>query len=145
MVAANARLNSLEKLKKEHKQVMLDLQKLPMEISDALNKVEQLTEENKSLSLVLQDLTELKKNVHELRLEKRKLLEEKIALQESCEEVKKLLKEAHEKICDPCAEQHQEQEILDERLQHLLKQNELVTQQRDLAEKLQIHLSVTEK
>ncbi|XP_059129096.1 disks large homolog 5-like [Peromyscus eremicus] len=38
----------------------------------------------------------------------------------------------------------QEQENLEERLKDLLKQKELVTQQRDLAEKLQHHFSVSE-
>ncbi|OBS67244.1 hypothetical protein A6R68_04215, partial [Neotoma lepida] len=42
------RLNSPGLLKKEHKQVMWDLQKLRKEISDALNKVKQLIEENES-------------------------------------------------------------------------------------------------
>ncbi|XP_037064187.1 uncharacterized protein LOC119088483 [Peromyscus leucopus] len=42
------RLNSFWMLKKEHKQVMLDLQKMPMEISDGVNKVKQLIEENVS-------------------------------------------------------------------------------------------------
>ena len=42
------RLNSLEMRKKEHKQVMLDLQKWPMEISDALDKCKCLREENES-------------------------------------------------------------------------------------------------
>ncbi|CAH7125090.1 Gm3138 [Phodopus roborovskii] len=106
----NNRLRSLEMLKKEHKQVMLDLQKLPVEISDALNKCKRLTEENESYiylnSLVLQELTPLKTNVHVLRLENGKLLEEQIGLEESCEEVKKLFKEIHE-ISDPCVEQHQ--------------------------------------
>ncbi|XP_076400166.1 uncharacterized protein LOC143267151 [Peromyscus maniculatus bairdii] len=63
---------------------------------------------------------------------------------ETCEKLKKLLKEAHEKMCDPCAEQQQEQESLDEKLKGLLNQKELVTQQRDLAEKLQHHFSVYE-
>ncbi|ERE74491.1 bicaudal D-related protein 1 [Cricetulus griseus] len=92
----NNRLNSLEMLKKEHKQVMSDLQKLPIEISEALNKCKQLIEENESYvflnSLVLQDLTPLKKDTHVLRLENKKLLEEQIGLQESCEEVKKLFR-----------------------------------------------------
>lgn len=42
------RLNSLEMQEKEHKQVMLDLQKWPMEISDALDKCKRLREENES-------------------------------------------------------------------------------------------------
>ncbi|XP_059130022.1 uncharacterized protein LOC131919653 isoform X7 [Peromyscus eremicus] len=138
------RLNSFGMLKKEHKQVMLDLQKLPMEISDGVNKVKQLIEENVSYSQVLRDWTQRKESVHVLRLKNRQLWKEQIELHESCEELKRLLKEAHEMICDPSAEQHQEQESLDERLKDLLKQMELVTQQEDLAEKLQHHFSVSE-
>ena len=41
------RLNSLEMLKKEHKEVMLDLQKWPMDICYTLNKCKQLRKENK--------------------------------------------------------------------------------------------------
>ncbi|CAO2591009.1 Disks large homolog 5 [Lemmus lemmus] len=132
---------------KEHKQVMSDLQKWPMEISDALKKCKRLRKENKTYnylhSQILRELPELKNSIRVLRAKKRKLWEEHIALQESCEEVKKLLKEVREKICDPCAEKHQEQESLDERLKNLLKQ-EMVGQQRDLAEKLQHQISVPE-
>ncbi|XP_059108588.1 disks large homolog 5-like [Peromyscus eremicus] len=104
------RLNSFEMLKKEHKQVMLDLQKLPMEISDSVNKVKQLIEENVSYRYVPDLSWEWKESVHVLRLKNRQLWKEQIELQESCEELKKLLKEAHEIICDPSAEQQQVQE-----------------------------------
>ncbi|XP_040596938.1 uncharacterized protein LOC121138247 isoform X2 [Mesocricetus auratus] len=93
----------------------------------------------------LPDLTQLKNNVHALKLENEKLLEEQIALQETCEEVKKLLKEVQEKICDPCAEQHKEEESLDERPKNLMKQKQLITQHRDLAEKMEHPFSVLEK
>ncbi|KAM7321516.1 hypothetical protein ACRRTK_019608 [Alexandromys fortis] len=144
----NNRLNSLELREKEHKQMILDLQKWPMEISGALDKYKRLREENESYSflhsLVQRDLTELENNVHMLRVKKRKMWEEQIALQESCEEVKKLLKEVCEKISGPCAEQQQEQESLDDRLKNLGKQKELATQQRDLPEKLHNHVNVPE-
>ena len=42
------RLNSLEMRKKEHKLVVLELQKWPMEISDALDKCKRLREVNES-------------------------------------------------------------------------------------------------
>ncbi|CAH6779993.1 1700049E17Rik2 [Phodopus roborovskii] len=107
----NNRLNSFEMMRKDHERVMSDLQKLPLEISDSMNKCNQLIEENESYSylhsLILRDLTQVKKHVHVLRLEKRKLWEEQIALQGTCEEVKKLFKEVQEKICEPCAEEHQ--------------------------------------
>lgn len=40
------RLKSFEMMKKVHKQVMCDLQRFPLEISDNLNKCKQLIEEN---------------------------------------------------------------------------------------------------
>ncbi|XP_059129094.1 disks large homolog 5-like [Peromyscus eremicus] len=145
----NNRLNfELEMLEMEHKQVMSALQKLPMEISDALDKCKGLIEETEYFSYLhgrfLRECNPLKKSVRVLRIQNTQLWKEQIELQKTCEEVKKLLKEAHEKICDPCAEQQQEQENLEERLKDLLKQKELVTQQRDLAEKLQHHFSVSE-
>nr|XP_048285056.1 golgin subfamily A member 6-like protein 7 [Myodes glareolus] len=143
----NNRLNSLEMREKEHKQVMLDLQKWPMEISDTLHKCKRLRDENESYSylhsLVQRDLTELENNVHMLRVEKRKMWEEQIELQESCEEVKRLLKEIREKICDPCVVQQQEEESLD-RVKNLGKQKELITQERDLPEKPYNHVNISE-
>lgn len=56
---------------------------------------------------VLRDWTQLKKKVHVLRLKNGLLRKEKTELQETCEEAKRLLKEVHEKICGPCAEQQQ--------------------------------------
>ncbi|CAH6833784.1 Gm8257 [Phodopus roborovskii] len=104
----NNRLKSFEKMKKKHEQVMSDLQKMPQEISDSRNKCKQLmNENNKTYSylhrIVLPDLTQLKNNVHVLRLSNGKLLEEQMALQDTCEEVKKLCKEIQEKIFDPCS------------------------------------------
>ena len=46
------RLHSLEMLKKEHKFVTTDLQKLSMEISDVLSKCKWLIEEKESLRQV---------------------------------------------------------------------------------------------
>ncbi|XP_040596752.1 uncharacterized protein LOC121137936 isoform X2 [Mesocricetus auratus] len=145
----NNRMNyELEMLTMEHNQVMSDIQKLPMEISDALDKCNRLTEETESFSYchgqVLREWIQLKKNVHASRLKNRLLRKELIELQESCEEVKRLFKEIHGKICDPCAEQHQEEVNMDERLKSLLKQKELLTQQRDLTEKLQDHFNISE-
>ncbi|XP_050018303.1 uncharacterized protein [Alexandromys fortis] len=145
----NNRLNfEFEMLKMEHNQVVSDQLKLPREISKAVDKCNQLMEETESVGCrhgqVLRDRTQLKKKVHVLRLKNILLRKEKIELQETCEEAKRLLKEAHEKICGPCAEQQQEQESLEEGLKNVLKQKELVTQHGDLAEKLQHHLSVPE-
>ncbi|OBS56997.1 hypothetical protein A6R68_11878, partial [Neotoma lepida] len=119
------RLNfELEMLKIEHKQVMSDLQKLPMEISEAMDKCKHLMEETESIRL---------------------LWKEQIELQESCEKVKRFLKEFHEMICGPSAEQQQEQESQYERLKDALKLKEVVTLLgKDLAEKLQHPICVTQ-
>ncbi|EGW12576.1 Disks large-like 5 [Cricetulus griseus] len=114
------RLNfELEMLNMEHKQVMSDLQKLPMEISDALDKCKALSEKTKSFSYyhgqVLREWIQQKKNVHLSKLKNRLLRKEQIELQESCEEVKRLFKEIHERLFKeifkeifvPCAERHQ--------------------------------------
>ncbi|XP_076400867.1 disks large homolog 5-like isoform X1 [Peromyscus maniculatus bairdii] len=143
------RLNfETEMLEMEHKQVMLALQEMPLEMSEALDKCKGLIEETEYFSYlngqVLPECNQLKNNVHLLRHQNMLLWKEQIEEHETCEQLKKLLKEAHEKMCDPCAEQHQEQESLDEKLKGLLNQKELVTQQRDLAEKLQHHFSVYE-
>ncbi|XP_059129767.1 uncharacterized protein LOC131919520 isoform X2 [Peromyscus eremicus] len=108
----NNRLNfELEMLEMEHKQVMSALQKLPMEISDALDKCKGLIEETEYFSYLhgrfLRECNPLKKSVRVLRIQNIQLWKEQIELQKTCEEVKKLLKEAHEKICDPYAEQQQ--------------------------------------
>ncbi|XP_035308971.1 uncharacterized protein LOC113832552 [Cricetulus griseus] len=145
----NNRLNfELEMLAMEHNKVMSDVQKLPMEISDALDKCEGLIEETESFTYyhgkILRECIQLKKNVQVSRLKNRLLRKEQIELQESCEEVKRLFKEIHEKIGDPCAEQHQEEDNMDESLKNLLKQEEVVTQQRELAEKLQHQFNISE-
>ncbi|KAL6085093.1 hypothetical protein STEG23_015936 [Scotinomys teguina] len=138
-------MDSLELLKKEYKQVMSDLQKFPLEITDALNKCKQLAEENKSYNLELRDLTKRDRNVGESRLEDRKLWEEQTALQESCEEMKKLLRRPTRRSVTP-AEQHQEQESPGERWKDLLQQqNKSVTQQRDLSDKTHCHFYISEK
>ncbi|XP_076400694.1 disks large homolog 5-like [Peromyscus maniculatus bairdii] len=104
------RLNfELEMFKMEHNQMISELQKLPMEISDALDNCKGLIEETESISYlhdqVLRDWTQMKKNVHVLRLKNRLLWKEQIELQDSCEDLKSLLKEAHEMICEPSADQ----------------------------------------
>ncbi|XP_052570898.1 disks large homolog 5-like, partial [Peromyscus californicus insignis] len=94
----------LEMLNMEHKKVMVDLEKFPNEISEALNKCKELTEETVSYSILhsqlLSEWTHLKEKVSILREENRKLRGEQISLQESCEELRRLCGEAHEKIYD---------------------------------------------
>ncbi|CAH6777336.1 Spetex-2F [Phodopus roborovskii] len=99
----NNRLNfELEMLDMEHKKVMLDLQKFPKEISEALYKCEKLAEEAVSCSILhsrlLNEWTQLKEKVKTVREENRKLRKQQISLQESSEEMKMLCGEAHEKM-----------------------------------------------
>ncbi|XP_035307269.1 disks large homolog 5-like [Cricetulus griseus] len=106
----NNRLNfELEMLNMEHQKVMLDLQKLPKEINEALQKCKQLTEETVSCRIlhnqVLNEWTQLKEKVRVLREENRKLRREQISLQESSEEMKMLCGEAHEKIYELSAKE----------------------------------------
>ncbi|XP_037052777.1 disks large homolog 5-like isoform X5 [Peromyscus leucopus] len=108
----NNRLNfELEMLNMEHKKVMVDLEKFPNEISEALNKCKELTEETVSCSILhsqlLSEWTHLKEKVSILREENRKLRGEQISLQESCEEMRRLCGEAHEKIYDLWAKEKQ--------------------------------------
>ncbi|XP_059101668.1 disks large homolog 5-like isoform X2 [Peromyscus eremicus] len=108
----NNRLNfELEMLNMEHKKVMVDLEKFPKEISEALNKCKELTEETLSCSILhsqlLSEWTHLKEKVSILREENRKLRGEQISLQESCEELRRLCGEAHEKIYDLWAKEKQ--------------------------------------
>ncbi|XP_028717951.2 disks large homolog 5-like isoform X3 [Peromyscus leucopus] len=145
----NNRLNfELEMLNMEHKKVMVDLEKFPNEISEALNKCKELTEETVSCSILhsqlLSEWTHLKEKVSILREENRKLRGEQISLQESCEEMRRLCGEAHEKIYDLWAKEKQKQERLEERLQYLLKQRDLVTKHKVLAEKLQHYFTVSQ-
>ncbi|XP_076410426.1 disks large homolog 5-like isoform X3 [Peromyscus maniculatus bairdii] len=145
----NNRLNfELEMLNMEHKKVMVDLEKFPSEISEALNKCKELTEETVSCSILhsqlLSERTHLKEKVSILREKNRKLRGEQISLQESCEEMRRLCGEAHEKIYDLWAKEKQKQERLEERLQYLLKQRDLVTKHKVLAEKLQHYFTVSQ-
>ncbi|XP_059101592.1 disks large homolog 5-like isoform X2 [Peromyscus eremicus] len=79
-----------------------------------------------------------------LKEDNRKLQGEQILLQESCEEARRLCEEAQGKICDLWTKQQQEHQRLEENLQSLRKQKELLTQQRDLAVKLQHHFTVSQ-
>ncbi|XP_052608937.1 disks large homolog 5-like isoform X2 [Peromyscus californicus insignis] len=143
----NNRLNfELEMLNMEHKKVMVDLEKFPNEIREALNKCKELTEETVSYSILhsqlLSEWTHLKEKVSILREENRKLRGEQISLQESCEELRRLCGEAHEKIYDLWAKEKQER--LEDRLQYLLKQRDLVSKHKVLAEKLQHYFTVSQ-
>ncbi|XP_050999301.1 disks large homolog 5-like [Acomys russatus] len=141
----NNRLNfELAILNMEHQKVMLALQKLPKELREAWDKYKELAQETESCCRLLIEWTKLKHAVKSLRRENRKLQREQVLLQKSWEETKRLCEEAHEKICGPWAKQQQDQDGLEKRPQDPTKQKELVTQQKDLAEKMQHQLGVSE-
>ncbi|XP_060247682.1 disks large homolog 5-like [Meriones unguiculatus] len=143
------RVNSEFKiLKTQHQNVMSDLRTLPKELSGAFLRCKKLSEENKSCrichSRLLSEWTQLKHEVSILTKENRRLLRKQTLLQQCCEEGKRICEEARETINSPRAKQQQEQEGLEERLEDTTKQKELVTQQRDLAEKSQHHFNDSE-
>ncbi|XP_075831316.1 disks large homolog 5-like [Microtus pennsylvanicus] len=145
----NNRLNfELEMLNMEHKKVMLDLQKFPMEMREALKKCKELTEETVSYSILhnqlLSERTQLKKKVSMLREENQKLWREQISLQVACEKVKNLYEKTDEKFCELCDEGDKKQDILVERQQSLLKLRDLVTKYIEMAEKLQNPFAVSQ-
>ncbi|XP_057650032.1 disks large homolog 5-like [Chionomys nivalis] len=142
----NNRLNSeLEELKMDHQKEMSELEKFPKEINEASSKCKELTEKINSYrtlhSRLLGEWTQMKEKVGMLNEDKRKLQEEQIFLQESCEKTRRLCEEAQEKIYNLWTKQQQEQQRLEKHLHSLLKPKELVTQQKDSAVKLQHHFT----
>ncbi|XP_052608926.1 disks large homolog 5-like [Peromyscus californicus insignis] len=138
----------LEMLKTQHKKEMSDVKKFPKEICEVSYKCKELSEQTNSYrtlySQLLRERTQLKEKMSMLKEDNRKLQGEQILLQESCEEARRLCEEAHEKIYDLWTKQQQEHQRLKENLQSLRKQKELLTQQMDLAVKLQHHFTVSQ-
>ncbi|XP_042140535.1 disks large homolog 5-like isoform X2 [Peromyscus maniculatus bairdii] len=102
-----------------------------------------LGEEHVLQSRLLMDQSQIKKKLDMLRQEKNKLLEDWALLKHHLGESKVLNKD-QEETSDLQNQQQQEQQRMEERLQSLLKQRELVLQQKHLAIKLQYHLSVSQ-
>ncbi|CAO2600043.1 Disks large homolog 5 [Lemmus lemmus] len=143
------RLNSeLEELKMDHQKEMSDVKKFHKEISEGSYKRKELTEKINSYrtlhSRLLREWTQMKEKVGMLKEDKRKLKEEQIFLQKSCEEAKRLCDEAQEQIYDLWAKQQKGHQRLGKHLQSSLKQKELASEQKDLAVKLQHHFTVSQ-
>ncbi|XP_036032155.1 disks large homolog 5-like, partial [Onychomys torridus] len=136
-----------EHLKMEHQQVLSDLQNFENENMEVSQKLSELTKENVFLrdlqSRLLLEQRQQKKKVDLLRQEKENLQEEWLRLKKHLSELKVLCKD-QEETSDLENQQQQEQQRLEERLQSLLKQREMVTQQKHLAMKLQHHLTVSQ-
>ncbi|KAL6037602.1 hypothetical protein STEG23_028973, partial [Scotinomys teguina] len=102
------RLNfDLKMMSMEDKNVMLDAEILPEEISEAFNNCNNLTEEYVSCSQLLSECTQLKETVRILREENRKLRGEQTSLQESCEELRRQVREAKKEMYEFCKKKQQ--------------------------------------
>ncbi|XP_052588304.1 disks large homolog 5-like [Peromyscus californicus insignis] len=136
-----------EKLKMEHQQVMSALQKFENENLEASQKLSELTKGKVFLcdlqSRLLMEQSQLKKKLDMQRQEKENILEFWVMVKYHLGDLQVLSKD-QEEISDLQNQQQQEQQRMEERLQSLLKQKELVTQQKHLAIKLQHHLTVSQ-
>ncbi|XP_028630179.1 uncharacterized protein LOC114626830 [Grammomys surdaster] len=98
-------------LEMEHDQVMTNLKKIPQEISEALYKCKELTQENQLYCIrnfhLLTESLHMKNQVKILWNENRQLLREQIALEECSKETKRLCVEASMKIYDKYTKQQQ--------------------------------------
>ncbi|XP_059108424.1 disks large homolog 5-like isoform X1 [Peromyscus eremicus] len=144
----NRLISELEMLKTQHEKEMSDVKKFPKEICEASYKCKELSEQTNSYrtlySQLLSEWTQLMEKVSMLKEDNLKQQGEQILLQESCEEARRLCEKAHGMIYDLWTKQQQEHQRLEENLQSLRKQKELLTQQRDLAVKLQHHFTVSQ-
>ncbi|XP_037064727.1 disks large homolog 5-like [Peromyscus leucopus] len=132
-----------EKLRMEHKRVMKELNTLQNENTEASKKFSEQTKETlfyRGLhSRLLMEQTQLEKKVGMLRQEKMKLLEDWVLLKHHSKELRVICEDQEEKTSDLKTQQRQELQRLEERVQLLLKQKDMVTQEKDLAKKLQHH------
>ncbi|XP_059129890.1 disks large homolog 5-like [Peromyscus eremicus] len=135
-----------EDLKLEHEEVMTDLQRLQNENTEASEKVDELanlTVFYRGLhSQVLMEHTQLKEQVAMLRQEKKNRTEDWVLLKHHLEALKSMCEDQEEETSDLQTQQQQEFERLEGSLQVLLKRKEMITQEKDLAEKLQHHFEV---
>ncbi|XP_040603797.1 disks large homolog 5-like [Mesocricetus auratus] len=136
---------SYEKLKMEHKEVMAELQSLQNKNTEASGKLDDLVKETgfyRGLhSRLLMEQTKLKKKVDVLRQENKKRMEDWFLLKHHLREWKSICKNQDEKTSD-LQTQQKEFQRLKERLQFLLKQREMLSREKDLAEKLHHHFEV---
>ncbi|XP_037057862.1 disks large homolog 5-like [Peromyscus leucopus] len=137
-----------EDLKMEHEEVMTDLQRLQNENTEASEKVDELanlTVFYRGLhSQVLMEHTQLKDQVAMLRQENKNRTEDWVLLKHHLEALKLICEDQEEQTSDPQTQQQQEFERLEGSLQVLRKQKEMITQEKDLAEKLQHHFEVSQ-
>ncbi|XP_059129108.1 disks large homolog 5-like [Peromyscus eremicus] len=136
-----------EDLKLEHEEVMTDPQRLQNENTEASEKVDELanlTVFYRGLhSQVLMEHTQLKEQVAMLRQEKKNRTEDWVLLKHHLEALKSMCEDQEEETSNNSSTE-QEFERLEGSLQVLLKRKEMITQEKDLAEKLQHHFEVSQ-
>nr|XP_042126380.1 disks large homolog 5-like isoform X2 [Peromyscus maniculatus bairdii] len=88
--------------------------------------------------------TQLKDQVAMLRQENKNRIEDWVLLKHHLEALKLICEDQEEQTSDPQTQQQQEFERLEGSLQVLRKQKEMITQEKDLAEKLQHHFEVSQ-
>ncbi|XP_076400888.1 disks large homolog 5-like isoform X1 [Peromyscus maniculatus bairdii] len=137
-----------EDLKMEHEEVMTDLQRLQNENKEASEKVDELanlTVFYRGLhSQVLMEHTQLKDQVAMLRQENKNRTEDWVLLKIHLEALKLMCEDQEKETSYLQNQQQQEFERLEGSLQVLLKQKQMITQEKILAEKLQHHFEVSQ-
>ncbi|KAM7330757.1 hypothetical protein ACRRTK_009946 [Alexandromys fortis] len=158
----NHKPNALyEKVKMDHKQIMMELSNFENENTETLDNFTLLRKEivfyRDLHSRLLMERTQLKKKVDELRQEERKLQNDWTVLKYHLEDLKMIHNEQEEEISYLKIQQQQigagnktqfshQQELkrLEESIQFLQKQREMVMQEKHLVQKLQHHFQVSQ-
>ncbi|XP_040603678.1 disks large homolog 5-like [Mesocricetus auratus] len=137
-----------EKLKLEHEQVMSELKRLQNEKTGASEKCHELTKETvfyRGLhSRLVMEQTQMTKKVDMQRQENRHLLEDWVLLKRHLEDLRELCKDGEEETSDLQTPEQQELQRLQKILDFLMKQKETVMQEKELVEKLQHHLEMSQ-
>ncbi|XP_026645335.1 disks large homolog 5-like [Microtus ochrogaster] len=157
--------NSYEELKLDHTEIMSELNTLEIDFTKASKKFSELRKEtifypgyrrrlagtyyaecvSSGLhSQLLMEKTQLKKKVVILKQEKKKLLDDWALLKHHLKDMNVICNDQEEKTSDLKTQQQEEFKRLEESLQFLQKQKEMVTQEKDLAEKLQHDFEVSQ-
>ncbi|KAH0504371.1 Disks large-like protein 5 [Microtus ochrogaster] len=145
----NHKPNALyEKVKMDHKQIMMELNNFVSENTETLENFKKLSKETvfyRDLhSRLLMERTQIKKKVDELRQEERKLQNDWTVLKYHLEDLKLILNDQDEEISNLKIQQQQELKRLEESFQFLQKQREMVMQEKHLVQKLQHHFQVSQ-
>nr|XP_021494676.1 disks large homolog 5-like [Meriones unguiculatus] len=131
-----------ERLMTQHKQVILDLQTLEQEHTEASQNLKELDKEtgfySNLHSRLLMEQAQLKKKVDMMTQDNETVQENWVLLKHQLAEMQQICKDQEEETSDLQTPQlDKEEERLEKLLQSLRKQTQLAIQQRDLAIKMQ--------